>query len=326
MHRVTLRKIRMVSILLVIFLSFWLAPSKLLTFLIFLVVLGIAIVVIESRAPRKFLFNNKVTLFNWLIISGTNLFFTGAALISGASNSSLFCSLSIPVLAFTMEYGLFIGALSLIPMVLLIVLGIFQGQFSGVSSQFIFLVVNGLALAIIGTYKHNEEYYNRKISRLLIKDELTGLYNRHFLKMNVLEKIKLRTRFSLVILDVNYFKYYNDRWGHPRGDLLLIYLSRILGKSVRQEDIVIRYSGDEYIILMPLANESIIEEIIDRINNAIEEKHLPGAECFPSHKLTISFGFVNYPDDATTYENLLIAADRALYRYKNRDIKPSLLI
>jgi diguanylate cyclase (GGDEF)-like protein len=317
-RRIILRQIRTIALFLIIPLSFCLVHSNHLLFLYLLTGFGLFIPIAEYLPAKKTFFKDRVTVFNWLIIICTNLFYSGIILISGGTNSPLVGLFLIPILTFALEFGLPVGSINLFPPLILIMADSLVRPISSMSFPLVILLIDCATLVTIGSYKHYADYYDRKLLGLLTKDELTGLYNRRYLKTKILEEIKQCHSFALIIMDVNYFKYYNDRWGHPSGDRLLITFSRILMRAVRKTDIIVRYSGDEFFVFLPQASTSDIDQIMAKINQIIDEKLIPGDECFPNRRLSISFGAVRYPDDAKTFESLIIEADHALYKYKNR--------
>lgn len=156
-------------------------------------------------------------------------------------------------------------------------------------------------------------------------DPLTDLYNNRYLNL-VLEKMtaeaeSLGTTFSVLFLDLDYFKEINDAHGHLTGGKVLIEVSRILKSKVRDEDTVIRYGGDEFTLVLPNTGTGGAREAAERIRVAIREHVFLGREgkCI---RLTASIGVATYPDDARSREELIEQADRAMYRGKEatRDV------
>jgi diguanylate cyclase (GGDEF)-like protein len=150
-------------------------------------------------------------------------------------------------------------------------------------------------------------------------DSLTDLYNGRYLDTvldkNIAEADRLETPFSLLFLDLDYFKEVNDAYGHLTGGKVLIEISRILTSKVRDGDVVIRYGGDEFTVVLPRTDSPEARDVAERIRRAIKEHVFLGREG-GSIRLTASIGVATYPNDAKTREDLLDQADRAMYRGK----------
>lgn len=154
-----------------------------------------------------------------------------------------------------------------------------------------------------------------------VEDPLTGLYNRRFFK-DALERelrraIRRDSPLSLLMLDLDHFKRVNDRWGHEAGDRLLQRLARLLRTSVRTEDVVVRYGGEEFMMLLPDTELEEAVQLAERLRESFREQescHQPP----DAPPVTLSAGVAARPDSGHTAEALLRAADAALYRAKRR--------
>ncbi len=157
----------------------------------------------------------------------------------------------------------------------------------------------------------------RKLRQLVVKDELTRLYNRRYFRHRLAEEFRRwkrqRRPFSLIMADVNDFKEINDRFGHPVGDRVLAEIARILLKSVRDIDIVCRYAGDEFVIILPdieaEASRIVVERIGENMAGFPWGEHLK----IPIKQVSLSIGFAVFPDQARSCEELIEKADQALY-------------
>ena len=161
---------------------------------------------------------------------------------------------------------------------------------------------------------------NRRLSQLAVTDGLTGLYNhRHFqeqLRQAVERSLRTSGRVAALMIDVDHFKKFNDREGHPGGDEALRHVARLLSEERRQLDVVARYGGEEFGLLLEGATKAAALEIAEKIRQRISKADIPGANKQPLGKLTVSIGVAVCPDDANTPEALLEASDVALYRAK----------
>lgn len=155
--------------------------------------------------------------------------------------------------------------------------------------------------------------------QLAYVDSLTDLYNARYLDStldkSIAEAERLRSTFSVLFLDLDYFKQVNDAYGHLTGGKVLIEVSRILMANVRDEDTVIRYGGDEFTVVLPHTSSLGAREVAERIRRAIKEHPFLGREGH-AIRLTASIGVATYPDDAKSREELIDQADRAMYRGK----------
>lgn len=147
-------------------------------------------------------------------------------------------------------------------------------------------------------------------------DPLTGLNNRRaFISRTSRELIRAQRYhrpISLIVMDIDEFKAYNDSFGHQAGDKALMQLSRILSGSSRQLDIVARYGGEEFTILLPETNHDAAMVVAENLRERIE------AATFPFRPVTASFGVASFPDDCheAFFPELFDAADAALYKSK----------
>ncbi len=170
----------------------------------------------------------------------------------------------------------------------------------------------------------NEELLKAKeqLEELAITDGLTGLYNRRHLMETLSVEMRRRQRrpapLSFLMIDVDYFKRYNDTYGHPAGDEVLRIIARLFRESLREIDIVARYGGEEFAILLLDTEKRHAVKIAEKLRLLIEHYPFPREQTQPTGRLTISIGVASYPDDASDIESLTRNADIALYRAKQR--------
>jgi diguanylate cyclase (GGDEF)-like protein len=165
------------------------------------------------------------------------------------------------------------------------------------------------------------EYVNRTLKELTIRDGLTGLYNhRHFqetLAQEILRSKRYTKTFSLVFLDVDFFKQYNDTHGHLHGDAVLVALSKLLIAGLRKSDIAVRYGGEEFVLLLPETSKENAFALAETIREKIAAHPFPGRETQPQGMVTVSMGIAAFPEDGSDSSTLLHRADDALYQAKN---------
>lgn len=151
-------------------------------------------------------------------------------------------------------------------------------------------------------------------------DELTGLYNyRFFMRQLSLEMDRVRRHnrtFSLLMVDLDHFKQYNDAHGHQKGSELLQKVAQFLKQSCRAEDLIARYGGEEFAIISPDAETGTALFVAERLRQAVEGSQFEQAHTQPGGRLTISVGVAIAPIHAKTADDLIQRADEALYRAK----------
>ncbi|MDX2128565.1 MAG: GGDEF domain-containing protein [Chloroherpetonaceae bacterium] len=162
----------------------------------------------------------------------------------------------------------------------------------------------------------------KELSDLVITDEKTKLFNyRHFKDEFQVESMYARRfgdKMSLVMLDVDKFKHYNDTNGHLAGDDCLIRVANIIKNCVRETDLAARFGGEEFAILLPRTTKEQAFIQAERIRTAIESTYFPFQEKQPTGNLTASLGVATFPDDGEELKILTECADVALYVAKER--------
>lgn len=165
------------------------------------------------------------------------------------------------------------------------------------------------------------EAKNKKLDELHIRDEKTNLYNyRHFKEHLIVEVERSKRqheKVSLAMIDIDYFKRYNDAHGHIAGDRALKALADIISTQCRAYDVPSRFGGEEFAILFPKTDNDIAREIAERLRKLISAESFPHEKEQSSGELTVSIGIATFPGDAADWHNLINNADRALYRAKS---------
>ena len=154
-----------------------------------------------------------------------------------------------------------------------------------------------------------------EFEQLSVTDALTGLLNRRYLEKRLSEEIlrSKRHRFpmSIMLLDVDNFKAYNDTFGHPAGDTALKIVANVLKDILRGADVAARYGGEEFAILLPQTTSTEAAVIAERLRQRIERTE------FPKRRVTISIGIAACSNEIETADDIIGAADHALYEAKN---------
>ena len=122
--------------------------------------------------------------------------------------------------------------------------------------------------------------------------------------------------FSVVMMDIDFFKHYNDRHGHPAGDLVLKTIADLLRGNIRKIDVAARYGGEEFALILVETGRENATLVAEKLRKMVEEYPFPYREDQPNGKLTISAGVAAFPQDGRTAEGLVAEADRRLYQAK----------
>ena len=188
-----------------------------------------------------------------------------------------------------------------------------------------FSLIGGLIGLFFGFsfYKIKKLYAN--LEKLSITDELTGLYNRRYLISKLSEELERAKRYSkfltIMILDLNNFKQFNDNNGHVRGDILLKNVTVLLKDSIRKPDFIARYGGDEFVIVMPETDKNMAHNLTERLKIKLEQYNLKNLGDVTKKKISFSAGIAEFPDEANNIDELIKKADIELYSSKRKNKK-----
>jgi len=162
----------------------------------------------------------------------------------------------------------------------------------------------------------------RDLRRLINLDAFTNLYNREYFDRTLKEILKFSSRYnhkvSLVLFDIDFFKVFNDTYGHQVGDFVLKEVARMIKEGLREVDTVARYGGDEFVAIMPETSKKNARTAIDRIKKELEQRSFAYEGSYSNLHITISAGIATFPEDAQTDYDLINQADLALYEDKKR--------
>ncbi|MBI4168632.1 MAG: GGDEF domain-containing protein, partial [Acidobacteria bacterium] len=154
------------------------------------------------------------------------------------------------------------------------------------------------------------------------RDDLTGLDNfrsfREHLAREIRRGARAKTPLSLVMIDIDNFKHYNDRFGHDAGNRVLAAIAGLLRQSLRQADVPARYGGEEFALILPATQKTAACEVAERTREQIERHPFPRGQGGAAVSLTVSMGIATYPADAQDPDELVRRSDSALYYAKSR--------
>ena len=214
-------------------------------------------------------------------------------------------------------------------MLLLLAIALLQNSENFFSSQqilnmlafdFMFVFTYFVSGYLSKNLRYNEDLLKNLLQQtreLSISDGLTGLYNQmHFFELLDLEtkkSLRYDLNYSLIIFDVDHFKNFNDSNGHLRGSETLKAIGAIMKNKFRSTDLLAKYGGDEFVIILPQTDKVGAYLAAERLRESIEKRVFPGAETQPQKKITISIGLASYPEHGLTDEEILNHADKSLY-------------
>ena len=156
------------------------------------------------------------------------------------------------------------------------------------------------------------QYINQTYFQQANQDTLTKIHNRRFFNFIIHKLTTGGTPFSLILLDLDNFKLLNDTQGHHHGDYVLKIIAGILRECTRSYDVVARYGGDEFAVILPNSSKETSKDIAERIRNRV----LTTPKLLPYANISISIGIAYFPVDGDTSEEVMQKADKALYTAK----------
>ena len=271
---------------------------------------------------KKSMSNNNVNIIENIVFI---LIFITAIMISGAHLSESKYIFLFIITTETIQSGMKKGlTIAVISSVIILLIDIIYAPSAIVNKYFENdLILSGIFLLTawpLGFYVKVESEHIKKLQGLANVDGLTGVYNHRYfqdsLKMNIEISNRTSEPISMIFIDIDYFKHYNDLYGHQKGDEVLRNIGKILRENVRKDDIVARYGGEEFAIILPSTKEDEALKIADNIRLIVESTKFYGEENQPKGTLTVSMGISIYPDKAKTDIELIKSADDALYRAK----------
>jgi diguanylate cyclase (GGDEF)-like protein len=160
-----------------------------------------------------------------------------------------------------------------------------------------------------------------QLLRETITDALTGLNNFRYFQETLKTETERARRYqrplSVLLADIDHFKFYNDTHGHEMGNVVLKTISQAIRETLRPSDVPARYGGEEFVAFLPDTDKTQAQRVAERVREAIAACQFPGEERQPQGKLTLSIGGASFPQDAQVAKDLIEKADKALYQAKN---------
>ncbi|MHC4662702.1 MAG: GGDEF domain-containing protein [Planctomycetota bacterium] len=183
-----------------------------------------------------------------------------------------------------------------------------------------FMLLGGLIGFLYGMITLRMAGLYMKVREISITDPLTGIYNRRYL-MEALEREVSRAKryshkLSFMMIDVDHFKCYNDRYGHQMGDTILRIIADHMRNATRKNDLIARYGGEEFSVVLPETGKKEALQFAERLRQEVQKNPYLECDSHPDGRITISIGVAEMPADAENEDKLISLADEALYRAK----------
>ena len=159
------------------------------------------------------------------------------------------------------------------------------------------------------------------LERQTLSDPLTGLFNRRYLDSRLTQEVTGSSRYglplSVLMLDIDHFKQINDGHGHQVGDQVLVSVGKIVAEELRKSDVLVRYGGEEFLVITPNTPQQGAADVAERIRKRIESHDFKFPNQPNAIRATVSIGVARLGDGISTAEQLINAADKNLYRAKH---------
>jgi len=262
----------------------------------------------------------KLAVETWAMI----IFISWCAYNTGGIDSPLLNLYILVIIVSALTLGKII---TLLEFLLITAVYFFLGQVSYAMSTFTFVdfgevMILFAPILLVGyittLLAADVEFAREELILLSDTDELTGLKNRRAfnsaLSMEVKKAIRYERPFAIIMLDADYLKQVNDQYGHEVGDKLIVSLSQVMKDSLRETDILARYGGDEFVIMLPDTIDAKAYDVAERIRVAVENTSINADGTRVSS--TLSIGLACYPVDSENIEEITHKADKALYASK----------
>ena len=164
------------------------------------------------------------------------------------------------------------------------------------------------------------EQAKERLRELAVTDGLTGLNNYRYFKEYLLQELRRaerhQSRVSLIMVDIDYFKNYNDTHGHLAGDEVLRTIALLMRDNIRNIDFAARYGGEEFALVLSETGHEPARVVAEKLRQLIEKHVFPKQEMQPNGNITVSMGVATFPQDAKSVDKLIESADQRLYRAK----------
>jgi diguanylate cyclase (GGDEF)-like protein len=177
-------------------------------------------------------------------------------------------------------------------------------------------------LAASAAMAYENSRLNHELEKMVIIDELTGVYNYRYFSEKLADEKKRAARYrqplSLLMVDIDWFKRCNDTYGHEAGNVLLKGIVGVIKVSIRDTDVLARYGGEEFIVILPQTLHEDAHLIAERIRSEVENSRFGDGVKYPLLHATVSIGITTFPDNGRNEEEIVQLVDRAMYLAKGQ--------
>lgn len=245
--------------------------------------------------------------------------------ISGGYGSEYKSLYLFVIITTAIQSGLKDGVIvAVVSSLIILSMDLFMAPYSVVNSYFENdLILVGVFISTawpLGFYVNIEREHIKELEKIANQDGLTELYNHRYfhkvLEENIERAIEKKSSVGMIFIDLDYFKNYNDLYGHQKGDYLLRVLADTVKSNIGKNDVACRYGGEEFAIIVPDADEEELIKTAENLRSIIEKTYFEGQENQPGGSVTASIGVAIYPQKAKDAMELIRNADDALYRAK----------
>ncbi|MGE5543941.1 MAG: diguanylate cyclase [Bacillota bacterium] len=289
---------------------------------------GLIVFILITRYNEKIASQNSITKFTWIDFLYVALHLVVATLtifLVDKNTAYIEVILLLPVIITASLMGVKAGmAMAVICTAIVytknLLLGPLFGIFEITEDNLIIISAMFIMAWFSGAQTDLETRHRRQLTRLASTDVLTGLFNYGYFQEKLGEYVREASEkkpLALIIMDIDYFKHYNDIYGHQAGDQVLAAVADILTTSIGQRGFVSRYGGDEFVMVLLDTDSEKAMQIAEEISESVQSHYYPGVEYQPEGRLTVSCGVAVYPIHARNTRDLFKHADQALYRAKS---------
>ena len=258
-----------------------------------------------------------VTLLGSFIFLSIIIFVTGG-------NESHYKILFLPTILFYtvrfgLKWGLAASGMTAFTLAAANVIALMQHKMLNLELDIIYIGIFFLTSWLAGSMVDMERAISDRLSKQVNVDDLTGLYNHRFLREELKRKIEEEqaASFTLMMMDLDYFKYYNETHGHKAGDRLLVEVAEDIIETVRDSGKVFRFGSDEFAVILDHGDQGKALSLAESIRASIKDGFtIADPEQYWEYDLTASLGLAFYPADGSTRDELITKAEQALYKAK----------